>query len=88
MSHRPAAFFLGAREMSPALSLLLLVPFLAVLFIAFLLPVGVLATLTSVMQVSLLVVWAVLYLCGAALTVLAMVALAVAYQRFEPGEGY
>ena len=52
-----------------------------------LLPVGVLATLTSMMHVSLLVVWAVLYLCGAALTALAMVALAVAYHRFEPGEG-
>jgi mannopine transport system permease protein len=42
VSHRPAGFFLGAREMSPALSLVLLLPFLAVLFIAFLLPVGVL----------------------------------------------
>ena len=60
----------------------------AVLLGLSLLPVGVLATLTSVMHVSLLVVWAVLYLCGAALTVLAMVALAVTYHRFEPGEGY
>jgi mannopine transport system permease protein len=42
MSRPPSAFFRGAREMSPALSLLLLLPFLAVLFIAFLLPVGVL----------------------------------------------
>ena len=39
---RPPAFFRGAREMSPALSLALLLPFLVVLFIAFLLPVGVL----------------------------------------------
>ena len=59
----------------------------AVLLGLSLLPVGVLATLTSVMHVSLLVVWAVLYLCGAALTALALVALAVAYHRFEPGEG-
>jgi mannopine transport system permease protein len=42
MSRPPSAFFRGAREMSPALSLLLLLPFLVVLFIAFLLPVGVL----------------------------------------------
>ncbi len=42
MTRPPPAFFRGAREMSPALSLALLLPFLAVLFIAFLLPVGVL----------------------------------------------
>lgn len=42
MSRLPSAFFRGAREMSPALSLALLLPFLAVLFVAFLLPVGVL----------------------------------------------
>jgi mannopine transport system permease protein len=38
----PPAFLRGAREMSPALSLLLILPFLGVLLLAFLLPIGVL----------------------------------------------
>jgi mannopine transport system permease protein len=38
----PPAFLRGARDMSPALSLLLLLPFLGVLLLAFMLPIGVL----------------------------------------------
>ncbi|MFL5804697.1 MAG: putative ABC exporter domain-containing protein [Roseiflexaceae bacterium] len=85
----PAAMLPGRRDPVQYVIVMLVNSLLtAVLLGLSLLPVGVLATLTSVMHVSLLVVWAVLYLCGAALTVLAMVALAVAYHRFEPGEGY
>jgi hypothetical protein len=85
----PAAMLPGRRDPVQYVIVMLVNSLLtAVLLGLSLLPVGVLATLTSVMHVSMLVVWAVLYLCGAALTVLAMVALAVAYHRFEPGEGY
>jgi hypothetical protein len=52
-----------------------------------LLPVGVMFALSTMMLINMGIVWLILYVCGGTLSALAILALAVAYQRFEPGEG-
>lgn len=52
-----------------------------------LLPVGVMFALSTIMTINATLLWLILYLCGGLLSAVAILALAFAYQRFEPGEG-
>jgi hypothetical protein len=84
----PAAMARGQRDPVQFLVVALVNGLVTVgLLLLALTPVGVLLALSQLTPVSLWALFGVLYLCNGLLSVVALLALAWAYGRYEPAEG-
>jgi hypothetical protein len=84
----PSAMLPGRRDPVQYLVVALVNGILTMVLLALsLLPLWVMFALATSLTISPVLIWVILYACGALLSALAVLALSLSYSRFEPSEG-